>query len=118
LRPGNLPPRTGPSTGHEQRQHARNIEERPAWLQWGAANFGVSMVDMSVGGARLVSPRPLSVGRPVKLQVGHRGIMAEAVVVRCAPRPDGAYDVGVKFVDDASFGSAYRFSTRVYKSRG
>ena len=105
---------------YEARQHPRRSEDRPAWLAWGGVNVAVSMLDVSDAGACFVSPRPPSTGRPVKLQVGHgaTSLSVEAVVVRCAQRPDGAFDVGVRFVNDPGFAAAYRSSARERKVAG
>jgi hypothetical protein len=85
--------------GYELRRHPRGPETRPGWLQWGGKIFAVNMVDISEGGACFVSPRPVSVGRKIRLQIGYGPASdeVEARVVRCTAQLDGHYAVAVQF---------------------
>ena len=102
-------------TAAERRRHPRLAEDRPGCLQRGSNATNVEMVDISAGGACFLSPRPLSMGRPVRLQVGHgaQQITLDGTVVRQVERPDGMHEVGLRADDLKGFEIARRFPSRV-----
>ena len=99
----------------DRRKHPRLPESRPAWVQRSSATHNVTMKDLSRGGACFISPRPVSVGKPIQLQIGceSAGAAVDAIVIRNVERFDGQYEVSVRFTDDRSCTAlASRFPSR------
>src|SRR5687768_12888827 len=110
-------PKTGPSSsgsGRDRRRQARSKENRPAWLHRGSNSDSVHMVDLSSGGACFLSQRAMSIGKPIKLQVGHGRTQAtiEGVVVRQSQRPDGSFEIGMQVDHLGGFELSRRFPSR------
>jgi len=101
-------------TAADRRRHQRLAEDRPGCLQRGSNATNVEMVDISAGGACFLSPRPLSMGRPVRLQVGHgaQQITLDGTVVRQVERPDGQHEIGLRVDDHRGFDMSRRFPSR------
>jgi hypothetical protein len=72
------------------------------------------MIDLSSGGACFIARRSMSIGKPVKLQVGHGRTQAviEGVVVRQLQRPDGTFEIGLRVDHLGGFELSTRFPTR------
>lgn len=98
----------------ERRRFMRTREDRPAWLHRGSASTSVEMVDISRGGACFISPRPLTMGREVRLQVGHGGqqLTLDGKIVRHLERPDGRFEVGICIDDAPAFDANARYQGR------
>jgi hypothetical protein len=64
-----------------------------------------SLADVSRGGAKLQTPKPLSVDSVISMRIelldNHKQPVVEAIigrVVRCSPEAGGSYAVGVQFI--------------------
>ena len=100
--------------GRDRRQHPRQRDNRPAWRQEGSNAASVEIVDISAGGACFVSQRAMTIGKSVRLQVGHGSTQAivAGVVVRQSQRPDGLFEVGLKVDELRGFEHSTRFPSR------
>lgn len=105
------PPRR---TGAEMRDSPRLPEDRPAWIHRGSHAFSVTMRDVSRSGACFLATRPLALGQALRLQLGNESVFAatEATVVRNVERPDGLFEIGVRFNKVVSE-AAIRFPRRI-----
>jgi hypothetical protein len=107
--PAGLPESPVPPAARERRKHKRyatsfraefrvNIGEPPEWEN---ADSGGIVIDMSAGGLRMVTKRPLSVGQQFKftLQSGRAdGELAGVAEVVRAERKGEHFEVGARFV--------------------
>lgn len=96
------------------RRSDRIADDRPVWLFIGGTGQQVEIKDLSDQGACFFVPRPVSVNKAVRVQIGHGGDAAdfEAIVVRCDPSPVGSYEVAVRF-DASGVGLSGRFAGRI-----
>ena len=123
--PGTSPPPSSASTtpggksAAERRRHPRTAEDRPAWLHRGSNSASIEMIDISPGGACFLSPRPLQIGKSLRLQVGHGASQTtlDGVIVRQVQRPDGQYEIGLRVDNLHGFELSQRFPTRGRMSR-
>lgn len=97
-----------------RRSDRRNPDGRAVWLFIGGSGQQAELKDISGEGACLIVPRPVSVNKPVRCQIGLGADLTEfeAIVVRCDANALGAYEVAIRF-DASGIGVAARFAGRV-----
>lgn len=85
------------------RQFMRHPSEMPLNFSVTGKNYAPDMKDISEGGLCFVSPKPLSCGTRIFIQIPvlQEHFEAEAVVVWCQA-VEKLYDVGVNFADTAT----------------
>jgi hypothetical protein len=72
------------------------------------------MIDVSAGGACFLSSRPLPIGKPLRLQIGHGAtqITLDGTVVRILQRNDGQYEIALRLDELHGFEVSQRFPSR------
>src|SRR5688500_3632213 len=91
------------------RQKQMFVTQMTPWAPGHASiPFEVSLEDTSDVGAGVIGERPCAMGMRHLLMVprglGERPVVREYTVVRCDPRPDGKYSIGLALIVDMTSG--------------